>query len=198
MKNKLLLLTVFILLVSIPNAYSRGAKPPQVKPLPPALQTSKPGVTFSPVKNYTEEELSVLIVAEKLANDLLKSQCFQTFMVNRKLIETNSKTPLEVVTLLKATNLAVPVEMYYKNNGVVGYRQPPALNIFTNRKFHAGSTACSRASNLTHEWSHSVGFGHSYRATSSRPYSVPYSINAAFSGCCVCEGKSISNCKILP
>ncbi len=151
-------------------------------------------IQFSPAKGYTKGELEVLEVAEVLANKLVASSCFENFMVNRNLIQTNNKSRAEVVKHLRYSHLAVPVVMYYRNNNVVGYRQPPSITIYTNRKFHAGSTACARGSNLTHEWSHALGYGHTSRATYSRPRSVPYSINAAFQACCSCKG--IKECSI--
>lgn len=200
MKNNLFILLVFSLICFLSKeAHSRGAPYPKKPPTMPA-QTATPGsgIHFSPVRNYTFEETQVLAVAESLANKLVKSSCFENFMVKRNLIETNGKTALEVVNVLKTSDLTIPVEMYYKNNNVVGYRQPPAPDIYTNRKFHAGSNACARGSNITHEWSHTAGFSHAYRATKSRPFSVPYSINAAYVACCFCEKNSITNCQIKP
>lgn len=208
MKNNLIILTVFTLLVISQTAFSRGSplpvkQPPKVELPQPSPGTVAPvehkGVRFFPLRNHTAEEKEVVVIAEKLANDLLQSQCFENFIVNRKLIDTEGKTPIEVVKDLKTKNLTVPVEMYSKwYSKVVGYRQPPKPDVFTNRKYHAGATACSRGSNLTHEWSHSAGYGHSYSDTPTRPFSVPYSINAAFTACCKCVNNSIKNCSILP
>jgi hypothetical protein len=158
------------------------------------LDEFKGSIRFSPAKNYSQEEKEVLAISERLANELVQSQCFEEYMLKRNLIQTNGKSNLEVVNDLRNTDLTIPVVMYYSNNNVVGYRQPPSKTIYTNRKFHAGASACSRGSNLTHEWSHSVGYGHSSRATYSRPRSVPYSINAAFTKCCSCRG--VRDCAI--
>lgn len=197
MKTKFFILAVFALLISL-DSFSRGSPPPK-KPTP-VIINGEPGsgVHFAPARNYSFEELEVLAVSEKLSNDLFKSKCFEDFMVKRNLIDTNGLTAIEVVTKLKTSDLTVPVEMYYKNNNVVGYRQPPAPDIFTNRKFHKGATACSRGSNLAHEWSHPLGFTHSFSATRSRPRSVPYSINAAFEVCCQCKKNTVKDCSILP
>lgn len=201
MKTNFLILIVFILSLFIEPAFSRGS--PRPIPTPPPIitapTTAVAGVHFSPIKNYTVEETEVLKVSEQLANDLFKSKCFENFMVNRKLIDTNGKTPLEVVNDLKSKDLTVPVVMYSAwYSKVIGYRQPPKPDVYTNRKYHAGATACSRGSNLTHEWSHTAGYGHSYAATPTRPFSVPYSINAAFTVCCKCQNDSIKKCSILP
>lgn len=161
-------------------------------------------VKFSPAINYNESDLKALSVAEKLANDLFESECFKSFMSDRetgkhsskyKLHTTNGKTAIEVVEHLKSSNITTPVKMYYKNNKVVGYRWTGNPTIHTNSKFHRGANACSRSSNLTHEWSHVAGYNHTYKANRARPFSVPYSINEAFKKCCKCA--SMLKCEIL-
>lgn len=197
--KKLLLLVLVVCLPS--KAFSRGSPRPTI-PAPSPTETRPEttiakGAHFSPVYNYTTEQKDVLVVSEKLVNDLIQSQCFEKFMVSRPLIGTNGKTPLQVVQDLKAQNLTVPVRMYYKRwSNVVGFRAPPDPTINTNWKYHAGATACSRGSNIAHEWSHVGGYEHSFKATPTRPFSVPYSINAAFEACCSCVGNSIKNCSV--
>lgn len=193
MKNLIILIVLTLLPLT---SFSRGSPVPTSAP---SQTPSVEGIHFYPVKNYTSDEASVLVVAEKLANDLVKSKCFSDFMLKRGLIETNGKTPAEVVFQLSHTNLTVPVQMYYQMTSTVGYRQPPNLTIFTNRKFHGkNANACSRSSNLTHEWSHNVGFTHSFKATVTRPLSVPYSINAAFTACCSCTSLKVCSIKNQP
>ena len=150
-------------------------------------------VKFDPVKSYTEKELGVLEVSTKMINEMIPSECFKTFMLNRELIQTNGLTNTQVIEKLH-TPSTVPLVMYYSNNSTVGYRNVGSPTIYTNRKFHAGASACANASNLFHEVSHVIGFGHDKKANKNRPYSVPYSINAAFSACCLCEG--VLDCKI--
>lgn len=200
MKNNLYILLAFMLLtVMMKEAKPSAARfPVRVTPTPTPSSTVTPGsgVRFYPVTGYTAQEVEALVVAEKLSNDLLKSKCFETFMTKRRLIETGPRTPAQVVLHLRSTDLTIPVTMYQDDSNTIGYRNPPALDIFTNRKYHAGATACARASNLTHEWSHSVGYTHSKYALPSRPYSVPYSINAAFEVCCACQKNTILKCSI--
>jgi hypothetical protein len=73
---------------------------------------------------------------------------------------------------------------YKRFSKLAGYTEPGANWIKLNRKYHSGASICSEASNLKHELSHKVKYGHDYKATQTRPYSVPYSINAAFKKCC--------------
>lgn len=197
MKNFIILLTFSLCVFS--DGFCMGSRKPTTPTPPPKPDETLPaftGIKFAPVKNYTSEELEVLAIAESLANQLVKSACFANFMMNRGLIDTNGKQPIEVINHLANLTLNVPVTMYYKFNNVVGYRNVGSPIVYTNRRFHAGATACSRASNLTHEWSHVAGYSHDYNATRSRPLSVPYSINAAMEKCCTCQG--IKNCVVMP
>ena len=153
-------------------------------------------IQFSPVVFYKAQELEVLEIATRLSNEVTASSCFKNFMAKRSLVQTGGLTNQEVITKVSTTKLTVPVQMYYQNNGVIGYRNPPKPTIYTNRKFHAGASACARASNLTHEWSHVLGFKHDFKRTKRRPFSVPYSIGAAFEICCSCKG--IKDCTVSP
>ncbi len=153
-------------------------------------------IKYWPLYNHTENEREMVVIAERLSNEMAQAESFRKFMVDRKLIKTNGRTNSEVVQHLGSLNISVPVHMYSSwTSGTVGYRNPPRPDIYTNRKFHAGASACARASNLMHEWTHSGGYSHSYKGTYKRPYSVPYSINAAFRALCACNG--IKDCLIL-
>lgn len=215
--NKNLLTLAFMVLIASDSFGMGSRKPSTPIPTVPPIETPKPatppvysGIKFSPLTNHTAEEKEVVAIAEGLANDLIKSQCFLSFMENRELkdkkgrvfhkglISTNGKTPKQVVDHLKGLSLTVPVEMYYTNNSTVGYRWTGDPKVFTNRKFHAGATACARGSNLTHEWSHVAGYGHTSKATSIRPATVPYSINGAFLSCCECKKNSVKSCSVKP
>ncbi len=200
------MITLMLALSSATFAGSKAKPTPSQDQMPIPIEIPTTGVGhvgFDPVKNYSAKDLAALRKAEVLSNELLQSQCFSDFMIKRALIQTGGKTPMQVVEHLKTRNLTVPVTMYYSRKNVVGYRNVGSPIVYTNLKFHAGSTACARASNLTHEWSHvpdettGIGYGHDYKATRQRPYSVPYSINAAFDKCCVCAPKSILDCTIV-
>lgn len=160
-------------------------------------------VKFAPIKGYTQTELEVLAVAEFLVNDSIRNACVLRFMEARgidrtgyKMISTNGLANADVLPSLYGKSFDVPLVMYYKNNSTVGYRNVGSPTIYTNRKFHAGATACARASNLGHEVLHVAGFGHTSNATKIRPYSVPYSYNAAIAACCTCRG--VLNCEMKP
>lgn len=200
--NTRLLVCSFLLLFAV-AALASGKSPLKESPiaqvvevLPPIPKVIPETIVFTPLTNHTNDEVKMVAIAQTLANQLVRSQCFLDFMKGRKLIQTNGLSPENVVHMLKTSYLTTPVDMYFSRKRVVGYRQPPSSTIHTNRKYHAGATACARASNLTHEWSHVLAFTHDYKATKSRSYSVPYSINAAFQVCCSCQ--TMKDCTVKP
>mgnify|MGYP000138516482 CR=1 FL=1 len=94
--------------------------------------------------------------------------------------EIYEKIMLGAETLLPEEDreLDVDVTMYYKNNSTVGYTYPNTKKTWVNSKFFNRYTYAEVAKNVVHEWTHKIGFGHSSKRTSSRPYSVPYGVGS--------------------
>lgn len=65
-----------------------------------------------------------------------------------------------------------------RNNrrGVIGYTFFGSKIQYIYEWFVNSSNIPGIANNLLHEWIHRLGFGHSYRSTPLRPYSVPYAV----------------------
>ncbi len=112
------------------------------------------------------------------------SKCFVEFMVDRK-FENTDKAGGQVLESIMMTPVVVEAEMYYSFKRVLGYTLPNKPKIWINRKYMQKWNRCDLASLLAHEASHKIGYGHDFYATKRRPYSVPYSLNAAFKKCCV-------------
>ncbi len=158
--------------------------------------TQVAGIHFMAI-GYTQDELNVLAVSDRLVNEVFNSNCFKTFMTTGSLIQTLGLSPAQVVEKLKNTSIMIPTHAYYADNQIVGYRNPPYPDIYTNRKFvGAGASACSRASNMAHESSHVIGFDHDFNVKYMRQFSVPYKTNSAFIQCCHC--KKIVDCWVDP
>lgn len=164
------------------------------KPVVNNVPTTKP-VVKEPVKvsmvnvlsysGFTNKELTKASAYIPVMNKTIASKCFEDFMVRRNLIETNGKSRDQVVNDLRTKQVDIHLITYYKRfSKVAGYTYPNVNKIWLNRKYHGGASLCSEASNLAHELSHKLEYGHDYNATQSRPYTVPYSINAAFTVCC--------------
>ena len=168
-----------------------GTKPiPVVSPSPIVNVSPSPSVEFY-CENCTAEETRKVNAGQFIANTILQSKCFRDFLLERKMIQTNSRTNAQVLSHLESMDAKVPVRMYYKEypkgKAVVGFRQPPSLTIHLNRFIFTPKTNhCDWTSVLAHEaYGHSVGnYGHDFNRTDRRPYSVPYSLNRAVEKCC--------------
>jgi len=179
---------------------------PTTKPVLAPVETTPDVVVFEPAKEvpflvvtefngYNTKSVNILKEAVKKVNETVASQCFEDFIIDRaikkpgqkySLHTTNGKTAKQVVDDLRSGTAKIRLQYYTSRKGVIGYTYPNTDKIWTNWRFYAGATACNRASNLGHEGSHKAPFkyGHAFKATYSRPWSVPYTINAAFKACC--------------
>lgn len=68
------------------------------------------------------------------------------------------------------------LELYFSYRNTVGYTYPEELKIWMNKKFFRVYTPAEVAGNLFHEWTHKLGFSHSFRYNKARDYSVPYGL----------------------
>jgi hypothetical protein len=166
---------------------------PTVIESPAPIDQSRQKVSFTPVEYYsTKEERVIIAKAGKLANQVFQSECFKEFISKRKMIQTEGRSSPEAAAHLQSLAGVVPVVMYYRRMGFLGtsavaFREPPSKTINLNRAhFWSGLPLCEWASTMGHESiGHSLGeYGHDYRWSASRDFSVPYSINAAFEACC--------------
>lgn len=172
---------------------------PSPSPIPSPTPTAKPsaGVKFTPVAYYTTtQERAIIKKAGDLTNATVRSECVQKFMRARKLIDTDGRTPDQVMDHLLSLTSEVPVQMYYRclrnwkcpfGTSAVAYREPPSPTIHLNQAVYwTGLPLCEWASVMAHEgYGHSAGeYGHDFNWSPSRDFSVPYSLNAAFTACC--------------
>lgn len=147
-------------------------------------------ITLTPDQYYsTEAERKAIAAAQIKLNEIKNSKCFEDFITARKMIQTGNRTSEQVAKHLKAISGNVKVNMYYRRfTSAVAYRQPPSMEINLNRNyFHPSMDICKEwASTIGHEsLGHSLGdYDHDYNWSPERDYSVPYSINQAFTHCC--------------
>lgn len=168
-----------------------------VSPLPVStpspLPTGRGHIALEPDTYYsTASERTKIKKAEIKVNQVIQSECFSKFMSTRKLLQTNGRTPAQVVAHIQSLKDTVPVNMYYRRMGGIGgtsavaYRQPPEKDVNLNRAyFGIVLSDCEWASTLAHESLHAIGeYGHDFNWSPSREYSVPYSVNHSFDECC--------------
>lgn len=128
-------------------------------------------------------------------DNTLHSECFEKFMLNRDIIQTNGKTRQDVIDHLRSSTSKVRLKSYYSIKSTVGYTYPNSDTIHLNEKYHQNFNACQKASQLLHEGAHKLGYGHDFKSTKRRPYSVPYSLNEAAEACCYVSNKDIKRPK---
>lgn len=173
-------------------AFAASKAKPIPSPTPLLLPSPAPIASVRPQAGFlciecTEGEKAKLQAAQGLANRLLPSPCFRSFLEGWGLIDTQGKTASQVVDHLAGASLTVPVHYYRGRCRVVGYRNPGAPDLYFNRCHHDAFNACQTASNALHEWSHVLGYTHPFKATSTRGRTVPYAINRAIEACCTNE-----------
>lgn len=191
------LLALVFLAVScrhVPVADPVQSPHPTITPSPTQAPTVSGGVILDPVKELTtDKERAIIAKAEKKLADVTASKCFGDFISSRKMIQTQGKTPEQVLAHIRSLSGVVPVKMYYRCYGrfpctsAVAYRSPPSIEINLNRAyFTSAKSVCKWASTIGHESvGHALGnYEHSFKWTPDRDFSVPYSINAAFEACC--------------
>ncbi len=173
-----------------------GARQPVrvVTPLPPEVvvdtlepiegNASKSFLTGAKCNGCSVAQSDRVAASILKVNEVIASQCFKDKLSSLPLIQTNGRTPLQVVEHLTSSNVVVGIEMYYTFKRVSGYTLPKVNKIWLNTKYLMVWGACDTGSLLAHEASHKTGYDHDYSSTPRRPNSVPYSINKAFTACC--------------
>lgn len=75
------------------------------------------------------------------------------------------------------------VDDYFTRRGVIGYMIPNKKWMYVNTKFFDSRSNKKAASNIVHEYGHTLGFRHDRSRTARRPYSVCYQLNKIFEEC---------------
>ena len=146
------------------------------------------------MRNFTTEQEAKMLDAVERIKIVINSIDFKervvghTYNGKRTFVDNNGLTNEEVYQkIMEGAEELVPeideemdvdVTMYYKRTSTVGYTYPDTTKTWVNSRFFNGYTPGQVAANVTHEWTHKIGFGHAFRSNPSRPYSVPYAIGS--------------------
>ena len=164
---------------------AKRIKVPEVVELPPIVTSPTKFLSIGKCTNCTDPEWKFIQEAQIKVNDTVETSCFQSFMLERKLIQTMNRNNEQVVQSLVDARITIDVTMYYSLKRVLGYTYEGVNKEWINRRYMMSWNKCDLASLLGHETSHKVGYDHSFYANASRPFSVPYSMNEAIDKCCV-------------
>jgi hypothetical protein len=180
---------LFLLAISTANAFDT--------PFPVIAADYKPKVILEAVDGFsTKEEKALISSAQDKMNVVVQGDCFKNFISSRSMIQTNGKSSSQVADHLQSLDGVVKIKMYercmtwslahcLKPTSAVAYTDGSGTSL--NRVYFSSSQpVCQWASTLGHEvLGHFLGgYSHAFRWDKTRDFSVPYSINAAFSSCC--------------
>jgi hypothetical protein len=146
------------------------------------------------MRNFTDEQEAKMIDAVERIKIVINSVDFKdrvighTYNGERVFVDNNGLTNEEIYEKIMEgaedlipevdQEMDVDVTMYYKRSSTVGYTYPDTTRTWVNSRFFMGYTTGQVAANVTHEWTHKIGFGHSFYNNPSRPYSVPYAVGS--------------------
>lgn len=144
--------------------------------------------------SMTSSQEAKIQKAEYKIRKVIGSETFRSRILNhtyggvKKFNNNNGLTNSQIYTkvlegmesYLKTKNntMNLNVKVYYQNSSTVGYTTTTSQYINMNTKFLNSYTSNQVARNMTHEWLHKLGFGHSASYSTARNYSVPYAIGS--------------------
>ena len=159
-------------------------------PLPAAAFKWDANIRFT---NFTPTQEQKVIQAISLIKKVFAAPKFRdqilnhTFDGRKKFIDAEGRSNEEIYQIIlegaermgiTASNnkMDVELELYYDTSNTIGYTYPNVTKIWMNKKYFNKYSPVQVAGNLTHEWLHKLGFGHSMTWSKSRDASVPYAI----------------------
>lgn len=142
--------------------------------------------------DFSQDQEAKMLEALERAKMVLNSAEFKTRVLdhvyngNKTFANNNGQSNKEVYETIMAGKedllpevdgeMDLDMTLYHTNNSTVGYTYPDTIRIWVNNKFFRNYSYGQVAANAVHEWTHKLGYGHSYYNTPERPYSVPYAI----------------------
>jgi hypothetical protein len=186
-----ILSTILLTFILCEVTFALGRRPAVEKPTPSPIAIITPtpepvntNIILSCDQSCTDDERASIPKLEFTVESVMDSECFYDALTNRSMTQTNGLTREAVVKKLRNKALNLTLSYYYEDSSTVGYMDYRYPVIHANRKFYDKYSLCTKAGNIGHESSHFMDFTHDFLKTPRRPYSVPYSVNYAFSKCC--------------
>lgn len=141
--------------------------------------------------NFNQRQEEKIQDAVELLKEVIASEEFKNKILNyryngqEKFHDTNLSNAQVYQKILegaeklnprKNNSLDITLKLYTESQNVIGYTLPTVNMVWMNTKYFNYFTPADVTGNLMHEWLHKLGFGHDYKRTPQRPYSVPYAI----------------------
>lgn len=142
--------------------------------------------------SLTQKELTKLQQAARHAFDVMNSDSFKLWCWNfsysgrNHFHDTNLTNEQVYDKLMSGAERLLPVvdnEMditllidHRNKKGVLGYTFKSTIKQWIYNRFFSSANYKQISGNLVHEWCHKMSFGHDYKRTKYREYSVPYAV----------------------
>lgn len=144
------------------------------------------------LENFNATQDTKVREALRRVHIVINSKAFQTrvinhtFQGNKTFVDNRNMSNLQIYEKImsgqedllprKDHTMNLSLSMYYKYGSTVGYTYPDTLKVWVNSRFFNTNSYGRVAANVVHEWTHKLGFEHSYYNDYARPYSVPYGV----------------------
>ncbi len=158
-------------------------------PVPGAAQNFGVNVKLD---NFDSAQEDKVLVAADLIKKVIASAEFKnavllhTYNGKKTFVDNGGRTNAEIYKMILEgkekllpqldNEMDLELEVFHRNDNVVGYTLPNVIRIWMNSKFLDRNPPAEVTTNMMHEWLHKLGFGHSQTLTPNRKYSVPYAI----------------------
>ena len=142
-------------------------------------------ITVHKIAGFSDAQLEKYKRAVALTEIILNSEKFYEELMKLKFTSAKDKSNQEIYNMIMSgaetlepvedNEVDVFINMYYKNNKVVGYTMPSTRETWVNSKFFEQYEPEEIGCNLVHEWMHKLGFDHvSAKEHTSVPYAIGY------------------------
>ena len=134
-----------------------------------------------------EESLQSVIIADKVS-EVIFGKCFESYFMAKQSFYFSKDTGAQVVAKLKTKPLKLGLTYFVKKrnlftgNIVVGFENGDG-KIHANRVAWSSMPLKDKVSNVAHELTHFVGYGHNGNSPTGNGESVPYQANRAVESC---------------
>lgn len=201
---KLLVLILSFITLSTETTYAMGRRrtpseptsPPITVPTPTNIDDVTGGlkVVIRQASGFNTEQLAKLNEAAFRLEQVLNSEEFKqrilhhTYKGQETFVDNRGYTNLQIYKTMMAGAEEWPkqteanqimdfsAQIYYSSKNVIGYTNQNTSTVYMNSRYFNTFTPDDVAENMVHEWTHKLGYDHSFYYNDARPHSVPYAV----------------------